>query len=96
MTNTQKPCIGFVGLGAMGFGMATNLIKQGYPVKGYDVHPPTIQKFSDAGGLTASSLAEAAELYCICMVATPAQVQSALFGVGASLSKCKFVLLQEH
>ncbi|MCJ1394956.1 hypothetical protein MMC18_007837 [Xylographa bjoerkii] len=87
MANTQKPCIGFVGLGAMGFGMAMNLVKQGYPVKGFDVYPPTVQRFKDLGGLTASSLGDAAELYCICMVATPAQVQSALFDGEGSLSK---------
>ncbi|MCJ1399275.1 hypothetical protein MMC11_002477 [Xylographa trunciseda] len=88
MANTQKPCIGFVGLGAMGFGMALNLVKQGYPVKGFDVFPPTVQRFKDAGGLASSSLADAAEPYCICMVATPAQVQSALFDGEGSLSEC--------
>ncbi|MCJ1439494.1 hypothetical protein MMC27_008888 [Xylographa pallens] len=93
MSVTQKPCIGFVGLGAMGFGMATNLVKQGYPVKGFDVYPPTVQRFSDAGGLAASSLADAAEMYCICMVATPAQVQSALFGDKKALPKNATLLL---
>jgi len=87
MANTQKPCIGFVGLGAMGWGMATHLIRQGYTVKGFDVYPPTVQKFKDVGGLASSTLAESAELYCICMVATPAQVESALFEGEGSLSK---------
>ncbi|MCJ1387128.1 hypothetical protein MMC17_010257 [Xylographa soralifera] len=93
MATTPKPCIGFVGLGAMGFGMARNLVKQGYPVKGFDVYPPTMQNFTDVGGLTASTLTDAAEKYCICMVATPAQVQSALFEDEKALPRNATLLL---
>ena len=93
MAATQKKCIGFIGLGAMGFGMATNLVKQGYRVKGFDVYSPTVQRFKEAGGLAAPSLADAAESYCVCMVATPAQVQSTVFDGEGSLSKCMSILL---
>lgn len=34
--------IGFIGLGAMGFGMATHLLKSNFCVIGYDVIPPAI------------------------------------------------------
>ncbi|KAJ5802709.1 uncharacterized protein N7503_005159 [Penicillium pulvis] len=80
----SKPAIGFVGLGAMGFGMATNLVKEGYPVHGFDVFPASVERFKDAGGIPASSLQDSAseKQYYICMVASAPQVQSVLFGEG--------------
>lgn len=74
--------IGFVGLGAMGFGMATHLVKTGYKVYGYDVFPASVQRFAAAGGIAAASLRESAEgkgTY-ICMVASAPQAEVALFG----------------
>jgi 3-hydroxyisobutyrate dehydrogenase len=78
----SKPSIGFVGLGAMGFGMATNLVKEGYPVHGYDVFPASVDRFKAAGGIPASSLKDSAKDndYYVCMVASAPQVQSVLFG----------------
>ncbi|OJJ64808.1 hypothetical protein ASPSYDRAFT_84800 [Aspergillus sydowii CBS 593.65] len=77
----SKPSIGFVGLGAMGFGMATHLVKQGYPVHGFDVFPASIERFKAAGGIPASSLRESAEgkKYYVVMVASAPQAQSVLF-----------------
>ncbi|KAK4251427.1 hypothetical protein C7999DRAFT_10860 [Corynascus novoguineensis] len=76
----SKPPIAFIGLGAMGFGMATHLVKQGYPVTGFDVWAPTLERFAAAGGLTAStpSAAVADKPFCVCMVATAQQAQSVL------------------
>ncbi|KAL1612983.1 hypothetical protein SLS60_001214 [Paraconiothyrium brasiliense] len=78
---TSKPAIGFCGLGAMGFGMATHLVKQGYPVTGFDVYAPTLERFSKAGGTPSTSLSESAKdkQYYICMVATAQQAEQALF-----------------
>ncbi|KAI1398308.1 NAD binding domain of 6-phosphogluconate dehydrogenase-domain-containing protein [Hypoxylon fuscum] len=75
-----KPEISFIGLGAMGFGMATNLVKQGYKVTGFDVWQPTLEKFEAAGGSTATTPAEAVKdkEYCVCMVATAQQAQAVL------------------
>jgi 3-hydroxyisobutyrate dehydrogenase len=80
----SKPSIGFVGLGAMGFGMATHLVKEGYPVHGYDVFPASVERFSAAGGTPASSLLESAQdkQFYVCMVASAPQAQSVLFGEG--------------
>ncbi|KAL4734510.1 NAD binding domain of 6-phosphogluconate dehydrogenase-domain-containing protein [Aspergillus similis] len=77
----SKPAIGFVGLGAMGFGMATHLVKQGYPVHGFDVFPASVERFKAAGGIPASSLRESAEgkSYYVVMVASSPQAQSVLF-----------------
>ncbi|BDD55509.1 hypothetical protein MPDQ_006073 [Monascus purpureus] len=78
----SKPTIGFVGLGAMGFGMATNLVKEGYPVHGFDVFAASVERFKRAGGIPAASLRESAEGkdYYVCMVASAPQVQEVLFG----------------
>ncbi|KAL4779749.1 NAD binding domain of 6-phosphogluconate dehydrogenase-domain-containing protein [Aspergillus varians] len=77
----SKPSVGFVGLGAMGFGMATHLVKQGYPVHGFDVFPASIERFKAAGGIPAPSLRESAEgkSYYVVMVASAPQAQSVLF-----------------
>ncbi|PGH05856.1 hypothetical protein AJ79_06698 [Helicocarpus griseus UAMH5409] len=87
--SAEKPSIGFVGLGLMGFGMATNLVKSGYVVKGFDVWGPTLDRFKAAGGQTASSPGDAASgnLYCVCMVATAAQAQAAIFDHENAIAK---------
>ncbi|KAH7079123.1 NAD binding domain of 6-phosphogluconate dehydrogenase-domain-containing protein [Paraphoma chrysanthemicola] len=79
---STKPSIGFCGLGAMGMGMATHLVKQGYPVTGADVYPPSLEKFSAAGGTPASSLSASAKdkAFYIVMVASAPQAHPALFG----------------
>lgn len=78
----SKPSIGFVGLGAMGFGMATHLVKEGYPVHGFDVFPASVERFASAGGIPSSSLQDSAQGkdFYVCMVASAPQVQSVLFG----------------
>ncbi|KAI1171000.1 NAD binding domain of 6-phosphogluconate dehydrogenase-domain-containing protein [Nemania sp. FL0916] len=81
MASPAKPKIAFIGLGAMGFGMATHLIKEGYAVTGFDVWPPTLERFRAAGGSIASTPAEAVRGhdYVVCMVATAAQAEAVLF-----------------
>ncbi|OTA80444.1 hypothetical protein M434DRAFT_37971 [Hypoxylon sp. CO27-5] len=76
----SKPNISFIGLGAMGFGMATNLVKRGYHVTGFDVWQPTLERFQAAGGSIATTPAEAVKDkdYCVCMVATAQQAQDVL------------------
>lgn len=73
--------IAFLGLGAMGFGMATNLLTKQHHVTGFDVWPPTLEKFSAAGGKTATTPSATVKgaKYVVFMVATAAQILSALF-----------------
>jgi len=80
--SSSKPQIGFCGLGAMGFGIATHLVKSGYTVKGFDVYPAPVKRFAQAGGVPASSLKDSATdcPFYICMVATSAQAEGALWG----------------
>lgn len=77
---SAKPEVAFIGLGAMGFGMATHLVKVGYSVTGFDVWQPTLDKFAAAGGKTATTPAAAVEgkPVCVCMVATAQQAQQVL------------------
>lgn len=84
----SKPVVGFVGLGAMGFGMATHLVKDGYAVHGFDVFPTSVERFKAAGGIPASSLHDSAKDkdYYVCMVASAPQVQSVLFGEAGIVS----------
>ncbi|KAF9638764.1 putative 3-hydroxyisobutyrate dehydrogenase protein [Lasiodiplodia theobromae] len=86
---SEKPIVGFVGLGAMGFGMAANLVKQGYQVKGFDVFPKSVERFQQQGGIAATSLADSAAnaAFHVLMVASADQAQSALFGEGDSIVK---------
>ena len=78
---TTKPRIAFAGLGAMGFGMASHLLKAGFPVIGYDVYGPSMERFVAAGGVSASSSREVAKdvEFFICMVATSVQATPLLF-----------------
>lgn len=64
----------------MGFGMATHLVQEGYPVTGFDVWAPTLERFRQAGGSTAATPAEAVQgkAFCVCMVATAQQAQAVL------------------
>src|SRR3569833_2686584 len=77
----SNPEVSFIGLGAMGFGMATHLLKQGYRVTGFNVWAPTLERFAAAGGAIAKTPAAAVadKLFCVCMVATAQQAQAVLF-----------------
>jgi len=97
-TMSSKPQIGFCGLGAMGMGMATHLVKQGYPVTGFDVYPPSLEKFKAAGGTPSTSLSDSAKdkPFYIVMVASAMQAQPALFdkdGIVNALPKGATLLL---
>ncbi|KAF3646089.1 putative aldose 1-epimerase-like [Capsicum annuum] len=80
--------IGFIGLGAMGFGMATHLLKSNFCVNGYDVYPPSLSRFADAGGLTGSTPAEASQDVdvLIVMVTNELQAESVLYGDQGAVS----------
>ncbi|KAL8710581.1 MAG: hypothetical protein Q9220_004805 [cf. Caloplaca sp. 1 TL-2023] len=80
---TQMPKVAFAGLGAMGFGMAAHLVKSGFPVTGFDVYQPSLDKFTQqaAGASSAKTPREAAQNveFFICMVATSVQATPLLF-----------------
>lgn len=80
--------IGFIGLGAMGIGMASSLVRAGFPVTGYDVYAPSIDKFIAANpsektkpAYTAAEAAEGAQILVL-MVQNHYQAEDVLFGSG--------------
>ncbi|PON44691.1 Ketose-bisphosphate aldolase, class-II [Parasponia andersonii] len=80
--------IGFIGLGAMGFGMAAHLLKSKFLVLGYDVYKPTLTRFSNIGGLIGNSPAEVSKDVdvLVIMVTNEAQAENALFGDSGAIS----------
>ncbi|XP_057459422.1 uncharacterized protein LOC130750039 isoform X3 [Actinidia eriantha] len=80
--------IGFIGLGAMGFGMASQLLKSNFCVLGYDVYHPTLSRFANEGGLVGSSPAEVSKDVdvLVIMVTNEAQAESVLFGDHGAIS----------
>jgi putative dehydrogenase len=74
--------IGFIGLGAMGFGMAASLCRAGFAVTGYDLREEALERLIERGGARAATPAEAARgaQLLFVMVVNDAQVEAALFG----------------
>jgi 3-hydroxyisobutyrate dehydrogenase len=76
--------IGFVGLGAMGLGMAKSLRRAGFSVQGFDLNPAALEALAAAGGIATASVAEAAagaDIFIV-MVVNSDQAEAVLFGAG--------------
>src|SRR5690625_4842120 len=81
--------IAFIGLGIMGSPMSVNLTKAGFDVVGYNRSPEKAQPLVDAGGTSASSIAEAVQGADTVAIRGPepldvAEVPQAEAGVSAS------------
>lgn len=63
--------LGFIGLGAMGFPMASRLAAAGFPLTVYDIRRETLESFSAKGALLASSPTEVADEADIVLVSLP-------------------------
>ena len=46
----MKSTVGFIGLGAMGYGMARNLVVKGHDVIAYDLNSKPLQRLVQQGG----------------------------------------------
>jgi 3-hydroxyisobutyrate dehydrogenase len=77
----SKPKIAFIGLGAMGMGMAIHLLEDGFRVTGFDVNSMALETLLAMGGNTASSPRECVQdaHFVICMVANSAQTENVFF-----------------
>ena len=64
--------IAFIGLGAMGGPMATNIIRKGTPLTVFDIAAPNLDRVVAAGGTRAASIAEAAQDADIVITMLPA------------------------
>jgi putative dehydrogenase len=73
-----------IGLGSMGFGMATSLLRAGFLVRGFDLSADSLSRFQSSGGIAAGSPAEAVRdaTVVVCVVVNGAQTEAVLFGDG--------------
>ena len=73
-----------IGLGSMGFGMASSLRRAELAVTGFDLAPAAIERFVGEGGQRAASPAEAASGadIVVSVVVNAAQTEDILFGSG--------------
>jgi 3-hydroxyisobutyrate dehydrogenase len=87
MAQGNTPRVAVIGLGSMGFGMATALLRAGLDVTGCDVVPETVARFAAAGGHGAATPAEAAagKDIVVSVVVNAAQTEAVLFGSGGAL-----------
>lgn len=83
--------IGFVGLGTMGGPMARNVLRKGFPVKGFDLNPAALEKHREAGGTTAGSPREAAEGVDVLITMLPdgPDVERAILGENGAIHGLK-------
>ena len=52
--------VGFIGVGKMGAGICSNIVKNGIDVVVYDINPANMQKFVDMGASSAATVKELA------------------------------------
>src|SRR6516164_6741356 len=80
----SKPRVAVIGLGSMGFGMATSLRRAGFEVTGCDVSADAVRRFESEGGKGAETPAEAASSadIVVSVVVNAAQTETILFGKG--------------
>ena len=82
MPESAKPRMAVIGLGSMGFGMATSLRRAGFDVTGCDVSADSVARFVADGGNGAKTPAEAAKGadIVVSVVVNAAQTETILFG----------------
>ncbi|MGY3422733.1 3-hydroxyisobutyrate dehydrogenase-like beta-hydroxyacid dehydrogenase [Bradyrhizobium sp. F1.13.4] len=81
-STSQNQRIAVIGLGSMGFGMATSLKRAGHVVTGCDVSADAVARFVTEGGAGAKTPAEAAKGadIVVSVVVNAAQTETILFG----------------
>ena len=79
---STKPDVAVIGLGSMGYGMATSLRRAGFHVTGCDVSPDAVKKFVAEGGKGATTPADAVKAadIVVSVVVNAAQTEAVLFG----------------
>ncbi|HEY0454478.1 2-hydroxy-3-oxopropionate reductase [Actinophytocola sp.] len=90
-----KTTVGFIGLGIMGGPMASNLLRAGFDVIGYDVQPASVERLVAEGGQPADSIAQATADADVVVTMLPnfPQVEAVAFGAGGVLDSAKPGLL---
>ena len=82
MTAQNTLAAGVIGLGSMGLGMAHSMVKRGIKVAGFDINAAAVAKLAEAGGSSASSVADVAKGadVLLVVVVNAAQTDTVLFG----------------
>src|SRR5256714_2567786 len=86
MPEPSNPSIAVIGLGSMGFGMATSLRRAGFAVTGCDVSADSVARFTADGGKgvkTPDEAAKGADIV-VSVVVNAAQTETILFGAGGA------------
>ncbi|OLF05218.1 2-hydroxy-3-oxopropionate reductase [Actinophytocola xanthii] len=87
--------VGFIGLGIMGSPMASNLLRAGFDVIGYDLVESSLERLTGEGGQVAESVARATSDADVVITMLPnfPQVEAVAFGEGGVLDSAKPGLL---
>jgi len=82
-----KETIGFIGLGAMGRGMAANCVKKGFELVVHDINPEAVAFLVKTGAKAAKSAAEVAKASTIVITVLPTgrEVDQVVMGAGGVL-----------
>jgi 3-hydroxyisobutyrate dehydrogenase len=89
--SSNKPRIGFIGLGVMGRPMVGNLLKAGFACTVYDIDPRPVEMLVAQGAQSADSaraVAVASDIF-VTMVVNDAQFQATLFAPGNAAQALK-------
>jgi 4-hydroxybutyrate dehydrogenase/sulfolactaldehyde 3-reductase len=86
-----KETIGFIGLGAMGRGMAANCVKKGFKLVVHDVRPEPVQALVAVGARAAKDLADVAASCSIVVTVLPTgkEVSELVLGEQGLLARMK-------
>ncbi len=87
----SKNSVGFIGLGRMGFGMASNLAKAGIPLTVFDARLEPMEAIVELGASTATGPAELASRveYVFLCLPSEAEVDDVLFGKQGVVTKAR-------
>lgn len=79
---SERPRLGFLGIGIMGKEMVLRLLEAGFPVTVWNLEPERLPLVTGAGAVAAASpaaVAEACEILCLCVL-NAAAVENCCFG----------------
>lgn len=88
MTSTQRTTVTFIGIGAIGLPMATQLARAGFDVTAVDTDADRLSEAAAAGMRTAADLTAAVgSEVVLCMVASPQQLRAVTLGDDGVLAR---------
>lgn len=88
---TKDETIGFIGLGAMGRGMASNCVKKGFKLVVFDINPAPVEALVKLGATAAKSVADVASSCSLVITVLPTgkEVGDIVLGADGVLARMK-------